>query len=192
MTPSSETNSVTTILPICRDSVGLQRRATWLVLLREAKQEGMELVALRPAERRKELVLDLARECAQAPQLPLALGGELDEMTATVLRVPPTFQQALLLELVEQPDQLTPVVAEHVGDGPLRLVRAGLEGDQNGEVVGVEPLALIGRKRALLGRIAEALEQEGARRHQLGWQQARGPGGRSGDAHAKESSAFNR
>ena len=48
-------------------------------------------------------------------------------MAPPVVRVAPALDEALLLELVEQPDELAAVVAERVGDRALRLVRALVE-----------------------------------------------------------------
>ena len=48
-------------------------------------------------------------------------------MAAAVVRVAAALDEALLLELVEEPDELAAVVAERVGDRALRLARALVE-----------------------------------------------------------------
>ena len=73
----------------------------------------------------------------------------------------------MLLQLVEQSDQLTTVVAQRVGDRTLRLERALAEHEEDGEVVGVKPRLLVCLQRPLLGCEPEALQQEGGRRDEL-------------------------
>ena len=60
-------------------------------------------------------------------------------MPAAVVRVAAALDEALLLELVEEADELAAVVAERVGDRALRLVRALVEREQDRVVVRVEP-----------------------------------------------------
>ena len=69
------------------------------------------------------------------PSARLPVGGEADEVAAAVARVAAALDEALLLELVEQADELAPVVAERVGDRALRLARALVEREQDGVVV---------------------------------------------------------
>ena len=86
----------------------------------------------------------------------LAARVEADEMAAAVVRIALALDQALLLELVEQPDQPAAVVAERVGDLRLRLARALVEDSEHGVVVRVRADLLEGLDRPLLDRIARA------------------------------------
>ena len=104
----------------------------------------------------------------------LAVRGELDEVSAPVAGVALALDQAALLELVEQPDELAAVVAERVGDRALGRVRAFGQRDQDAEVVRVEARLLEGVHRLALGGEAEALEQEHRRLHELDWEPLRG------------------
>ena len=52
-------------------------------------------------------------------------------MPPAVLRVALALDEASLLELVEQPDELPAVVAERVGDRALRLVRPSSSSDED-------------------------------------------------------------
>ena len=88
-------------------------------------------------------------------------------MAAAVGRVAAALDEARLLELVEEADELPPVVAERVGDRALRLARALVEDGEDRVVVRVQPRLLVGAQRPLLGRHAEALEQEERRRDEL-------------------------
>src|SRR5512133_2859828 len=127
----------------------------------------MELVPLRVAEWLEELVLEVARERAQPPQRALPLCRELHEMAAAVIRVALPLDQAALLELVEQADELAAVVAEGVGDRALRLVRPLVERDQDPVVVRVEAFLLVCLHPTLFRGEAQSLEQECAGSDQL-------------------------
>jgi len=137
------------------------------VLLGEAEEQRVEPRALLGAERREELVLDLARERPQPAEGGGALGGERDEMPAAVVRIAAALDEALLLELVEQADELAAVVAEGVGDRALGRVRALVERDQDRVVVRVEPELVVRLRRALLRGVAEPFEEEGRGRDEL-------------------------
>ena len=88
------------------------------------------------------------------------------------------------------------VVSERIGDRPLSLARAFAQDEQDGVVVRVEARRLVGRHAAVLGRKAEALQQERRRGDQLLRQPRGGRNGgcrlRSGDAHVQKSSAAKR
>src|SRR3954447_17212050 len=105
-----------------------------LVAPREPEQERVQRGPLLLVEAGEELVLDLARERPQPTQCAGALGCEPDEMAAPVARVAAALHQTALLELVEQADELSRVVAERLGDRPLRLARAFVEHRQHGVV----------------------------------------------------------
>ena len=77
-------------------------------------------------------------------------------MAAAVVRVALALDEALLLELVEQADELAAVVAERVGDRALRLARALVEREQHGVVVRAEARLLVGVHRLLLGERSRA------------------------------------
>jgi len=114
------------------------------------------------AERGEEVILDLLRERSQPPQHPLAIAGEADEVSAAVVRIATALDQPALLELVEESDQLAPVVAQRVGDRALRLSRAFVQDEQDRVMVRVEAGALVRLHRALLDRKAQPLQQERA------------------------------
>ena len=88
-------------------------------------------------------------------------------MPAPVVGIATALDQPALLELVEQPDQLAAVVAQCVGDRTLGLARALAEHGQDSMMVGMEACLLVRLHRLLLGAEAEALEEEGGRRHEL-------------------------
>jgi hypothetical protein len=94
------------------------------VLFRELQQQPVELRALLGAERGEQLLLDASRAGAQVLERAPAGVGERDDVAPAVGRVAAALDEAALLELVEQPDQLSAVVAERVGDRALRLARA--------------------------------------------------------------------
>ena len=58
----------------------------------------------------EEVVLDSPSERAEATERPLAVGGECHEVPATVVRVAAALDEATILELVEQADELAAVV----------------------------------------------------------------------------------
>ena len=88
-------------------------------------------------------------------------------MTAAVGGVALALDQAVLLELVEQPDEVATVVTERVRDVPLGLRRAFLQHREYRVMLGIEPGRLEGTVRAILDREAQPLEQEGGAREQL-------------------------
>ncbi len=65
----------------------------------------------------QELVLEPACERAQAAQRAFPSGVSRTTMATAVARVAPALDEAALLELVEQPDQLAAIVAQRIGDG---------------------------------------------------------------------------
>ena len=70
----------------------------------------------------------------------LPVGRELDDVAAAVVRVAAPLDEALLLELVEQADELAAVVAERVGDRALRLARALVERESTAWWYGLRPV----------------------------------------------------
>src|SRR5919204_4967225 len=153
----------------------------------------MQLFALCLGQRRQKVVLDLARQRPQPAECALPFRRQLDDVPPPVLGIALSLEQTTLLELVEEADELAPVVPERVRDRALRLARAFAQDEQDRVVVRVQSGRLVRRHAAVLGRKAEALEQEGGGGHQL----LRQPGGRrkrrgrlrSGDAHDRKSSA---
>src|SRR5438477_2955722 len=89
-------------------------------------------------------------------------------MAAPVVGVALALDEALLLELVEEPDERPAVVAQCVGDRRLRLGHTFVEQRENRVVVRIQALLLVDLERAALGGEAEPLEQEDVRRDQLG------------------------
>src|SRR5204863_558928 len=112
-------------------SARLERCAARLVLGRELEQQRVELRPLGVAQRLEEVVLQLSGQRAQPAQRALALRRHLDEVAAAVVRVALALDEASLLELVEEADELPSVVSERIRDRPLRLVRAFVQRDQD-------------------------------------------------------------
>ena len=113
-------------------------------------------------------------------------------MPASVVGIATALDKPALLELVEQPDQLPAVITERVGDRALVLARPFAEHDQDRVVVRVKARLLVRLHRPLLGRKAEALEQESGRRDELLGKPRNRCGGRCGEAcsaHARNVSA---
>ena len=137
------------------------------MLLGELEEQRVQDLALALVERREEVLLEALRERTQLGERLPARRGHLDDVAAAVGRVAAPLDQAGRLELVEQADELAAVVAERVGDRPLRLARALVEHGQDRVVVRVEAELLVGRERPLLGGHPEPLEQEERGRHQL-------------------------
>jgi len=137
------------------------------VLFSEAEQKRVQGRALFVAERPEELVLGLARKRSQLPERSLPLWSEADEVPTPVIGISTALNQLLLLELVEQAYQLATVVAQRVGDRTLRLERALAEHEEDRVVIRVKPRRLVCLQRSLLGREAEAFQQEGGRREEF-------------------------
>ncbi len=140
------------------------------MLLREPEQERVELGAFGAVERGKKVVLEPACERAQPAERASAGGSETDKVAATVAGVAAALDEAALLELVEQADELTAVVGERVGDRALRLARSLVQDREDGVVLRVEAGARVRLHRLVLGREAEPLEQERCRGDQLLWE----------------------
>src|SRR5439155_2909618 len=102
-------------------SAAALRPAARVVVDREAHQQRVEGLAVGRVERREELLLDLLGDPAEPDELPLAVGGEADDVAAPVGGIALPHDQAALLELVEQADELAAVDAERVRDRRLRL-----------------------------------------------------------------------
>src|SRR5262245_15252092 len=98
------------------------------LLLSEPKQERVQGGAFSFAERREEIVVDLAGKDSEAPERSLPVRCQPDEVPPTVVRIAAALDEPLLFQLVEQPDQLAAVIAERVGDRPLGLMGALRQG----------------------------------------------------------------
>ena len=81
-------------------------------------------------------------------------------MTTAIVWVTLPLDQAVLLQLVEDPDQLAPVEVERIGDLRLRVPGALVEESQDCVMVRVAPGGDELGHRALANGVAEALEQE--------------------------------
>ena len=114
---------------------------------REQAQERVQLGALLVVEVGEELRLEPLGERAELRVRALALGRDAHGVAPAVVRVAAALDEPLLLELVEQPDELAPVVAERVGDRALRLGRALVEQGEDGVVVRVQPGCLVRLER---------------------------------------------
>jgi hypothetical protein len=82
-----------------------------------------------------------------------------------------------LLQLVQESDELALVVAERVGDRPLRRELPLVEDGQDRVVVRVDPGLVVRGERALLRRHPELLEQEQGRGDELLRKLRNRPGG---------------
>src|SRR5262249_47870479 len=100
----------------------------------ELEQQRVQRLALLLVQRSQEVVVHRLDDGTQLAESALALRRDADEVTATVARVALALDQAALLQLVEQSDQMAAVVSERVGDHGLRLRRLLLEQGQNREV----------------------------------------------------------
>jgi len=85
----------------------------------------------------------------------------------TVDRIALSRDQTAFLEVVEEPDQLAPVVREPVGDPPLGGAGPFVEQGQHGMVLRIEARRLERLLRALFHLEAEPLEQERGTRDEL-------------------------
>jgi hypothetical protein len=128
------------------------------------EQQRVQCLPLLGVERCEEVVLEALADRAEPCERALPLGGEADDVAAPVVRVSLAFDDALLLELVQEADERAPVVAERVRDRGLRLGQARVEQREDRVVVRVEALLLVHLLRPALGGEAEALEQEETRR----------------------------
>ena len=75
------------------------------MLLGEPQEEGVELCSFVVAQSGEEFVLEPAGEAAEAFERLPSAGCHLDQLSAAVLWVAPTLDEAGVLELVEEPDQ---------------------------------------------------------------------------------------
>ena len=90
------------------------------MVARNRDEKLVEPLALVGVERREELVLDPLDDRTEPRELALPVRCQQDGVAPAVLRVALPLDQAALLETVQQPDELTAVEAERVGDRPLR------------------------------------------------------------------------
>ena len=74
-------------------------------------------------ERLEESILDALDDRAQPHELSLALSGQADGVPAAVVGVAAPFDEASLLERVEEADELAAVELQPVCDRRLRLAR---------------------------------------------------------------------
>ena len=89
------------------------------MVCRELQQELVQACPLLGLEWREELVLHALGDRSELGELPLACREQGHDMPPAVGRVTPTLDQALLFELVEQPDEPAPVVAERIDGGAI-------------------------------------------------------------------------
>src|SRR3954452_13096968 len=147
--------------------------AAWVVLGGELREELVQRPPFLGGERSEELLLDPLRHGAQLVEAALAVGCQPHEVAAAVVLVALALCEAALLEVVEDADELAPVVPERVCDLGLRLPRTLIEERENAVVEGRESRRLEGRVAPLFDVHAEALEQEAGAleellRHPLG------------------------
>src|SRR3954464_625789 len=135
--------------------------------LGESEQKRMELAPLALVERGEELVFEALREAPEAIECRSPRWCDLDDLPAPVGGISAPLDQPGLVELVEQADQLAPVVAEGVGDRALRLARPLVEDGQDRMVIRVQTRLLVRGEGLLLRRHPQPLEQEQRRGDQL-------------------------
>ena len=87
----------------------------------ELQEQRVQRLPLLRRERGEELPLEALRDDTEIGERLPAGAREANDMAAAVVRVPLALDEALLLELVEQADELAAVAAESVGDRRLRL-----------------------------------------------------------------------
>src|SRR5438876_12112307 len=107
-------------------------------MARKPQEQPVQRGALVGVERLEDFLLEPLHELAEARELPLALGGEADEVAAAVVRIAAALDQAALLEAVEQAHELAAIDPERVRDRRLRLTCPLVEQGQDAVVVGVE------------------------------------------------------
>src|SRR5512133_2504011 len=124
----------------------------------------MELLAFAVTQRGKKVGLDTGRELAQLVQRLAPGGRHLDDLATPVGLIALPADEARILELVEQADELALVPAERVGDRALRLAGALVEHRKDRVVVRMEAGVVERAVALLLGGHPEPLEQEHRRR----------------------------
>ena len=101
-----------------------QRGSWWLVSSSSSACSVCRCSASSGARNSFSTFFEIARSPARAS---LPARREADELAAAVGLVAPALDEALLLELVEEADEMAAVVAERVGDLALRLAHALVE-----------------------------------------------------------------
>jgi hypothetical protein len=92
------------------------------VLLRQVEEQRVQRRPFLFAQRSEELLFDFSGERSQGAERPPSLRGDQHEMAAPILWIAASLDEPSLLELVEQADELTAVIAESIGDRALSLV----------------------------------------------------------------------
>jgi hypothetical protein len=105
----------------------------------EPEEQLVERLAIGGGEPGEELVLDLLRDRAQTPELPLSRRRDADSVPAPVVRVALARDEAAALERVEQRDEATGVERERPRDGRLRLSGALGEEREDAVLVRLDP-----------------------------------------------------
>src|SRR3954454_11456195 len=126
----------------------------------ELREELLQGPPFLRSEGREELLLDALRHGAQLVEAALAVGCQPDEVATAVVLVALALCEAAFLEVVEDADELAPVVAEGIGDLALRLPRARVEERQDTVMERREAGRLEGRVPPLPDVHPGALEQE--------------------------------
>ncbi len=89
-------------------------------------------------EWREKLLLDALRDYTQLSERISSSRRQADEMSAAVVGIAPSLEVALRLELVEETDEMAPVVAQSVRDRRLRLARSFLQEREHGVMLRIQ------------------------------------------------------
>ena len=95
-------------------------------------------------------------------------------MAAAIVGITAPFDQLAILELVQQSDEVAPVLTERVGDRRLRLAGPLVEESENRVVHWVQAGRLEGRELLLLHLPREVLEQKRRAGQELSRRPSRG------------------
>ena len=106
------------------------------MVAREPQQQRVQRLAALGVEWGEQLILQAGDDRPQSHQLASSLGREADHVAPAVVGVSLPLDQATLLQRVEDPDELTTVEPERVGDRRLGL--AGLLAQDLEDAVVVE------------------------------------------------------
>lgn len=108
------------------------------LLVGDALEQVVEVVALVFAECGQQGILVLTGERAEGGEHPAAVGGEVEGMAAAVVPVAATLDETALIEGVEEGDEAAGHHLQTGGEGLLGNARAGAEDPQDTGVGGRE------------------------------------------------------
>src|SRR4029453_8890509 len=133
----------------------LRRRPEARVGVCRAREERfVERLAGFLVERLEDGRIDLSHGRSELPELSFAVRRQADLVPAAVGRVALSLDQATVLEVVEDADELAPIEPEDIGDRRLRVARALVQGCEDAVLVHAEAGLLELLEDARLDRIA--------------------------------------